>query len=127
MLLISIIDDDEVVREATADLVVALGYSARTYASAEQFLGCGEIAETSCVVTDLQMPGLDGLALQQRLLAKGHHMPIIFITAFPKDSAREKALNAGAVAFLTKPFDELSLINSLNLALERTRDRSKRA
>jgi FixJ family two-component response regulator len=127
MLLISIIDDDEVVREATADLVVALGYSARTYASAEQFLGCGEVAETSCVITDLQMPGLDGLALQQRLLAKGHQMPIIFITAFPKDSACEKALKAGAVAFLTKPFEESSLINSLKLALEQTGNISRRA
>jgi FixJ family two-component response regulator len=118
MLLISIIDDDETVREATADLVVALGYSARTYSSAEQFLKCGKIAETSCVVTDLQMPGLDGLELQQRLLANGHHMPIIFITAFPRDSARDEAMKSGAIAFLTKPFEELSLVNSLKLALE---------
>lgn len=117
MHLISIIDDDETVREATADLVVALGYFARTYASAEQFLESGKIADTSCIVTDVQMPGLNGLELQQRLLAEGHHCPIIFITAFPKDSARQKALDAGAVSFLTKPFEESSLINSLKLAL----------
>jgi FixJ family two-component response regulator len=120
MSFISIIDDDETVREATADLVIALGYAARMYASAEQFLACSKMAETSCVVTDLQMPGMDGLELQHRLLTRGNRTPIIFITAFPKESAREQAMNAGAIAFLTKPFEETSLINSLNLALKQT-------
>ena len=118
MSLIAVIDDDEVVREATADLLVALGHTAATYDSAEQFLAGADVASTNCVITDLQMPGIDGLELQARLLAQGHRTPIIFITAFPKDTARQRALDAGAVAFLTKPYKEASLINSLELALK---------
>jgi FixJ family two-component response regulator len=119
MRLISIVDDDAVVREATADLVSALGYAASTFASAEQFLISGKIDETDCLITDLQMPGMDGLGLQSRLLEDGRETPVIFITAFPKASARDRALAAGAIAFLTKPFEEKSLLRSLEIALKK--------
>jgi FixJ family two-component response regulator len=114
--MISIVDDDEVVRAATADLVNSLGYEAQTFASAEQFLESGQVEHTSCIITDLQMPGLNGLELQSRLIAAGYRKPIIFITAFPTVGARERALEGGAIAFLNKPFREDSLIESLKRA-----------
>jgi FixJ family two-component response regulator len=116
---ISIIDDDLMVRESTADLINSLGYQALTFASGEQFLASGYLKDTACIITDLQMPGTTGLDLQSRLLADGHRTPIIFITAYPKDATRSRALNAGAVAFLSKPFEESALISSLETALER--------
>jgi FixJ family two-component response regulator len=116
MRLISIVDDDVTVREATADLINALGYAASTFASAEQFLNSDKIDETDCLITDLQMPGMDGLSLQSRLLKEGRKTPVIFITAFPKESVRARALAAGAIAFLTKPFEEDLLVRSLEIA-----------
>ena len=116
--LVAIVDDDAVVREATAELVKALGYAASTFSSAEQFLASSQLEETDCLITDLQMPGLDGLALQSRLLQARYQFPVIFITAFPKASARDSALAAGAVAFLTKPYDEESFVRSLEIALK---------
>jgi FixJ family two-component response regulator len=118
--MISIIDDDVLVREATADLISSMGHEALTFASGEQFLTSGRLRDTACIITDLHMPGLDGLGLQRRLLAEGHTVPIIFITAYPKDAARTRALAAGAVAFLSKPFEERSLISALESALNRT-------
>ena len=115
---IAIIDDDLLVRDATADLVDALGYISLTFASPEQFLSSGQVEKISCLITDLQMPGLNGLDLQDHMLKAGHRIPIIFITAFPNDKARARALVAGAVAFLSKPFDEASLTRSLDLALK---------
>jgi len=114
---ISIIDDDQVVREATGDLVQSLGYEVATFESAERFLESGRLAETSCLITDLQMPGLSGLDLQSRLIAEGQRIPVIFITAFPEERFRRRAMNAGAVGFLSKPFDEESLIRYLETAL----------
>ena len=116
-LTVSIVDDDSVVREATADLVNSLGYNVTMFASGEAFLESGEVERVSCLITDLQMPSVTGLELQRRLLAAGHKTPIIFITAFPKGQARDRALSAGAVAFLTKPFEEATLIESLRAAL----------
>jgi FixJ family two-component response regulator len=115
---ISIIDDDLMVRESTADLIISLGYQALTFDSGEQFLASGCLKDTACIITDLHMPGLNGLDLQSRLLAEGHRTPIIFITAYPKEAARSRALTAGAVAFLSKPFEESALISSLETALE---------
>jgi FixJ family two-component response regulator len=117
--MISIVDDDETVRDATADLITSLGYNARTFSSSEEFLGSGELQHTDCLITDLQMPGLNGLELQARLLADGHDVPVIFMTAFPQAAARTRALDAGAVAFLTKPFEERSLMESIETALAR--------
>ena len=117
MTMISIVDDNRFVREAMGDLVQSLGYEAATFDSAEHFLQSGRLAETSCLFTDLQMPGLSGLALQSHLLAEGHRTPVIFITAVPEAKFRSRAKNAGAVGFLSKPFDEESLINCLDTAL----------
>jgi len=117
--MISIIDDDLLVRESTADLISSLGHEAFTFASGEQFLASGRLKDTACIITDLHMPGLSGLDLQSRVLAEGHRTTIIFITAYPKKTARSHALNAGAVAFLTKPFEESALISSLETALAR--------
>ncbi len=117
--MISIIDDDRMAREATADLISSLGHEALSFGSGEQFLASGCVKHTACIITDLHMPGLNGLDLQRRLLAEGHRTPVIFITAYPEDSVRSRALNAGAVAFLSKPFKESALISSLETALKR--------
>jgi FixJ family two-component response regulator len=117
MTIISIIDDDYIVREAMTDLLQSLGYEVVAFESAEDFLESGSLAETSCVITDLQMPGLDGLELQNRLTAQGHPPPVIFVTGFPEERFRKRALNAGAVGFLSKPFNEDTLINCVETAL----------
>lgn len=116
--MISIIDDDPLVRDGIDDLVSSLGYKSLTFASSEEFLESGQLRNTACVITDLHMPGLNGLDLQQYLLTKGYRTPVIFITAFPDGKARERALKAGAVAFLSKPFEEKSLISAVGSALK---------
>src|ERR1700745_1834478 len=93
--MISIIDDDHFVREAMGDLVQSLGYEVATFDSADRFLQSGRLADTSCLITDVQMPELSGLALQSHLLAEGHRTPVIFITAAPEDKFRKRAKNAG--------------------------------
>ena len=114
---ISIVDDDESVREATKGLVRSLGYVAATFASGEEFLNSDRVNDTSCLITDVQMPGLDGLELQSRLTTMGRHVPIIFVTAFPQERIRARALKAGAFGFLSKPFSDASLIACLDRAL----------
>jgi FixJ family two-component response regulator len=104
-LIVSIIDDDESVRTATSSLVRSLGWEARLYASAESFLGSGVVADTRCIISDVQMPGMSGLELQSRLAEKGYTMPFIFISAFHSDAASRQALAAGAMCFLSKPVD----------------------
>jgi FixJ family two-component response regulator len=116
--MISIVDDDPIVRDATVDLMSSLGYQASAYVSAEQFLDSGQAKNTSCLITDLQLPGLNGFELQAKLRHDGCRTPVIFITAFPEAKARAQALAAGAVAFLTKPFKETELVDSLQLALK---------
>jgi FixJ family two-component response regulator len=116
---ISIIDDDEAVREATEGLIRSLGYAAATFASAEEFLQSDRVRQTSCLITDVQMRGLNGIELQGRLAAAGHRMPIIFVTAFPEERIRARALEAGACGFLSKPFSDESLIGHLDRALKR--------
>jgi len=114
---ISIIDDDPSVRKATDGLVRSLGYRSLTFASAEDFLQSDHIEDTSCVITDVQMPGLSGVELQSMLNARGARMPMIFITAYPEDRIRRSVLEAGAVGFLSKPFEEAVLIEHLQAAL----------
>jgi FixJ family two-component response regulator len=115
--LISIIDDDAWSRGGIRDLVLSLGYRAEAFASAEQFEESGRINDTSCVISDLQMPGLSGLDLQDRLQAQGHRTPIIFVTAYPDEKHRRRALSSGAAGFLSKPFEEGALIQCLEAAL----------
>jgi FixJ family two-component response regulator len=114
---ISIVDDDESVREATKGVVRSLGYGAATFASAEDFLRSNEINDTECVISDVQMPGLNGFELQHQLIADGNHTPIIFVTASTEERTRARALKAGAIGILSKPFEEERLIEYLHAAL----------
>ena len=116
--MISIVDDDESVREATKGLVRSLGYDAATFATAEDFLKSNRVHDTSCLITDVQMPGLSGVELQSRLIARGHRTPVIFITAYPEAQTRERAIRAGAIGYLSKPFKEQCLIDHLCAALK---------
>ena len=118
---ISIIDDDASVRAATNRLVRSLGYVAHTFASADEFLRSSQANESSCVIADIQMPGMSGVELQRRLLSRGYGLPIIFVTAFPDEGIKARVLEAGAVCFLTKPFDGPTLIKYLDTALKRDR------
>jgi FixJ family two-component response regulator len=115
--MISIVDDDLSVRESTKELIESLGYEALTFASAEEFLESHWVSDTSCLITDLQIKGLSGVDLQKRLVDEGRAIPTIFITAFPDDKTRVRVLNAGAIAFLSKPFSDETLIHHLNTAL----------
>jgi FixJ family two-component response regulator len=115
--MISIVDDDESVREATKGLVRSLGYRATTFGSAEEFLSSERAHDTSCLIADMQMPGLSGLELQSHLIAEGRPTPMIFVTAFPEARVRTQALEAGAFGFLSKPFNEENLIACLEKAL----------
>ncbi len=104
--LISIVDDDELMREAVKGLMKSLGYRAEAAASAEEFLSSRHVRRTSCLITDMQMPGMTGLELYQRLSTSGKPIPTILITAYPDDGVREHALSAGVIGYLSKPFDE---------------------
>jgi FixJ family two-component response regulator len=115
--MISIVDDDMSVRETTSSLVRSLGLNARAFASAEEFLLSDQLGDTACLITDVQMQGMSGMELQSQLLAQGCSMPIIFMTAFPEERIRKSVLNAGAIGFLSKPFDEECLIDCLDKAL----------
>jgi FixJ family two-component response regulator len=121
---ISIIDDDASVRAATNNLIRSLGYTVHTFASADAFLCSEYIDGTSCVIADVQMPAMSGIELQSHLRGQGNRVPFIFITAFPEDSVRARAFEAGAICFLTKPFDGATLIGYLDAALGRRDDRS---
>jgi FixJ family two-component response regulator len=114
---ISIIDDDASVRAATHNLIRSLGYKVHMFASAEAFLGSEQLNATSCVIADVQMPGMNGVELQSHLRARGSRVPFIFISAFPEEAIRRRALRDGAICFLAKPFDGCVLINHLNTAL----------
>jgi FixJ family two-component response regulator len=117
--IVMIVDDDESVRRAARRLIRSYGYAVETFVSADDFLASGRLSETACLVLDVQMPGLNGLELQSRLVAEGHQVSIIFITAFDDENARAQALKAGALCYLVKPFEEADLLNSINLALQR--------
>jgi FixJ family two-component response regulator len=114
---ISVIDDDMSARRATARLLHSLGHEVASFASAEEFLESGRLDETACVVSDVRMPGMSGVELQSRLRAEGRRLPIIFISAYPESSARSRALAAGAVAVLDKPFSDDELICCIDQAL----------
>jgi FixJ family two-component response regulator len=120
---ISIVDDDASVRTATARLLRSLGFSAHAFASAQEFLSSPRMIDTSCLIADVQMPGMSGVELQEHLTAHGHSTPIIFITAFPEQQIRERAMNGGAIGFLSKPFDESRLLECVERALARRQNR----
>jgi FixJ family two-component response regulator len=115
---VAIVDDDEMVSEATRELVATFGLQARSFLSAEAFLKSSVVERTSCIVADMHMPGMDGLKLQGKLIELGYRIPIIFITAFPDDHIRKRALESGAICYLTKPFDPETLISCIRSAIK---------
>ena len=116
---VSIVDDDAWSRNGLEDLVLSLGYRALTFESAEQFVQSGDIEQTDCLITDLRMPGWSGLELQSHLRRAGHRIPTIFVTTYPNDAQRARALEEGAIGFLDKPCDEQALIACLVRAVPR--------
>jgi FixJ family two-component response regulator len=119
---IAIIDDDESVRLATERFVKSLGFIGHSFQCAEAFLSSPQLNTSSCVIADVQMPGMSGVDLQRRLIAGGNRTPIILVTAFPDDKVRAKALAAGAIGFLSKPCDCAILIQCVETALQQRRD-----
>jgi FixJ family two-component response regulator len=115
--LISVVDDDESIRRTTTLLIESFGIRAAAFESAEGFLRSGELHDTSCLIVDVQMPGMNGLQLQSHLAAAGCGIPIIFITAYDDGESRGRAMQAGAVAFLSKPFGDEQLLQALRSAL----------
>jgi FixJ family two-component response regulator len=114
--LVSVVDDDESVRESLPDLLRELGYSVRAFSSAEEFLASDCVGETRCLILDIAMPGMTGLDLQQELRVRGQEIPIVFITAQADESVRARALEQGAVECLFKPFSDTALFEALNAA-----------
>ena len=110
---ISVVDDDESVREAIYDLMDCMGLRSELFSSAEDFLNSGSLSETACLIVDVRMPGMSGLELQSHLNAAGFRIPIIFISAHDDGEAESRALGAGAVDFLKKPFSEDALLQAL--------------
>ena len=118
--LISIVDDDDSVREALRSLIGSVGFRAEAFGSAEDFLRSSSVSDTDCLITDVRMPGgMSGLELQERLNAANSSIPIIFISAHDDGDARARALKAGAVDFLQKPFSEDSLLGAIGASLGR--------
>ena len=117
--MVSIIDDDQSLRESIVDLVKAMGLEAQEFGQAEHFLRSDSIARTACLITDMRMPGMSGLELHERLTAGNEAIPTIVITAFPKDDDRARARRNGVVCYLAKPFDHNQLADCIASALER--------
>ena len=114
--LVSVVDDDESVRESLPDLLNELGYTARAFSCAEDYLGSDYVAQTDCLILDIAMPGMSGPELQQELTHRGHKIPIVFITARRDEAQRLRLINQGAVDCLFKPFSEKVLLAALNAA-----------
>ena len=116
-LLISVVDDDESVRESLPDLLKEFGFAAQAFSSAEEFLESRYLKETKCLILDVAMPGLSGPDLQQELTRRRQEIPIVFITAIRDERVRPRLLEHGAVECLFKPFSEADLLEALNAAL----------
>jgi FixJ family two-component response regulator len=116
-LLVSVVDDDESVRESLPDLLGEFGFAVETFASAEDFLASGRIAETRCLILDVAMPGMSGPDLQRELVQRQHTVPIVFITAHTDPSTALRLVAQGAVACLRKPFSDTALREALDAAL----------
>ncbi|AYM07134.1 response regulator transcription factor [Agrobacterium tumefaciens] len=116
---IAVVDDDPAIREAMDDLIMSFGYECRLFVSAEQFLESKQQADIDCIVVDVKMPGLSGIELQSELNRRGSHPPMIFVTSYQDERTRNAALNGGALAFLGKPVNIVSLIGCLESVLAR--------
>jgi len=115
---ISVVDDDQSVREALKSLLDSVGYGTEVFISAEDFWNSGRLTKTSCLILDVRMSGMSGLELQRLLNAAESNVPIIFISAHDDGEARVRALHAGAIAFLQKPFSEDALLRAISKALD---------
>ncbi|PYT96777.1 MAG: two-component system response regulator [Acidobacteria bacterium] len=118
--LVSVVDDDESVRESLPDLLWELGFAAHAFSSAEEFLTSDYVAQTNCLILDIAMPGMTGHDLQRELKLRRQEIPIVFITAYRDDAVRPRVLEQGAVECLFKPFSERALVEALNAALRRS-------
>ena len=116
--LVSVVDDDESVRESLPDLLQEFGFAVAAFASAEEFLASGRLAETRCLILDVAMPGMSGPDLQRELLQRQEQVPIVFITAHADQSAFPRLVELGAVACLRKPFSDTALLEALDAALD---------
>jgi FixJ family two-component response regulator len=115
--LVSVVDDDESVRESLPDLLREFGYASQSFSSAAEFLASGYVAQTKCLILDLAMPGMSGRELQQELIRRNSDIPVVFITAGEDESIRPRLISEGAVECLFKPFSEAALLDALNAAL----------
>jgi len=116
--LISIVDDDESVREGTTDLVRSMGFVAKAFPRSEDFLKSSCVSKTSCLIADMRMPGMSGLELHNHLVTTKKRVPTILITAFPDDRDRGRALQAGVTCYLAKPYDDEELLGYVRLAVD---------
>ena len=114
---ITVVDDDESVREAIYDLMDCMGLRSEVFSSAEDFLNSGSLRDTTCLIVDVRMPGMSGLELQSHLNSAGFRIPIIFISAHDDGEAKSRALGAGAIDFLKKPFSEDALLGAIRASL----------
>ena len=115
--LISLVDDDQSVRESLPDLLMQLGYAVRAFAAADEFLASDAVEQTRCLILDVAIPGMSGPELKQELLHRGVRIPIIFITAQSNETLRTRLLAQGAIDFLVKPFSDTTLVEALDKAL----------
>jgi FixJ family two-component response regulator len=115
--LVSVVDDDESVRESLPDLLREFGFTTRSFSSAEAFLASEYVGRTNCLILDVGMPGLSGPELQRELKLRGQHIPIVFITANRDEAVRSRVLAQGAIACLIKPFSDTALLEALKSAL----------
>jgi FixJ family two-component response regulator len=118
--LISVVDDDESVRESLPDLLKEFGFSARAFSSAEEFLASNYLSQTRCLILDVAMPGLSGPDLQRELKRRRQEIPIVFITAHRDENVRPRLIAQGAVECLFKPFSDSDLLEALNCALQQS-------
>jgi FixJ family two-component response regulator len=116
--LLSVVDDDEMLRESLPDLLREFGFAARAFSSGQEFLSSDYVDETRCLILDVAMPGMSGLDLQEELKRRGQAIPIIFITGQKDEDIRKRALRQGAVRFLYKPFSDDALLDAVNAALD---------
>jgi FixJ family two-component response regulator len=115
--LVSVVDDDESVRESLPDLLREFGFAVQAFASAEEFLASDCVGETRCLILDIAMPGMSGTDLKQELTLRRHEIPIVFITAHGDETARPRLVEQGAVECLSKPFSDAALREALNAAI----------
>jgi FixJ family two-component response regulator len=115
--LLSVVDDDQSIRESLPELIKEFGFAARAFSSAEEFLSSGSADETSCLILDIAMPGMSGPELHQELKHRGEEIPVIFITGQKDETIRARALEQGAAGFLIKPFSDAALLAAIKTAL----------